>query len=269
MRCLFISFFIALGQFSYSQNTDLKGFVKDSLTNKPLHGAHIQNITADKLVTSAPNGFFEMPVQVGDSLVVTYIGFEPYPIVITQELNETLSVTLRASSFELMDIVVTPFPEYERFKEMILEVNPPDSSISFSLPKVGKFAFYDPRTAPLDIDPLAPSVRIAFDLEPLTKRGREKKKLKKILEKERKWKIALQKFNRDWVGELTRLEGNELTSFIAFCDFSVDYIIETPLIELQDEVLALLKSFQKKDSKEEPNRYTPGAYIQKASLIPA
>ena len=101
-------------------------------------------------------------------------------------------------------------------------------------------------------------VRIPFDLERFTKKGKEKKKLAEILEHERKWKLANEKFNREWVASISNLDGDELTSFIAFCDFSADYIIETHLIDIKNEVLALLDDFKSTDQKA-PKQYVPGA----------
>ena len=242
---------------AYSQG--LKGYVEDGTTHLSLHGAHIQNLTSKKLVTTAPNGTFDLPVEVGDSLLITYIGYEDYSLVVEDELlEERLFISLKPAEVTLDDVVVTPFPEYSRFKQMIIDTDPPDSSLTVSLPKVGKYAYYDARTVPIGGDLAALTIGIPFDLEGLTKRGKEKKKLKKKLEMERKWRIARQKFNRDWVGKLTKLEGDELTDFIAFCDFSVEYLVDASLIDIQDHVMTKLEKYQAKNQPKGDN-YSPGA----------
>ena len=144
---------------------------------------------------------------------------------------------------------------------MILETEPQDSSLAISLPTVGKYAFYDPRSEPLPLQEelFPPAIAIPVDLERFTKRGKEKKKLQEILEKERQWSLASQKFNRQWVKDLTTLDGDELTDFIAFCDFSVEYINETHLVDLENQIMALLDQFKSQDEDPYDFPYTPGS----------
>lgn len=159
----------------------------------------------------------------------------------------------------MQDVVVTPFPEYRRFKQIILETEPTDSSLHIDVHKVGRYAFYDPRSAPINQDLAPPTVRIPFDLEGLTRRGKEKKKFIQVLEDERKWKLASEKFNREWLEDLTNLAGEDLTDFIAFCDFSADYILKTHLIDLKSQVMVLLKEFQSVEQNSKNDQYLPGA----------
>ena len=53
-----------------------------------------------------------------------------------------------------------------------------------------------------------------------------------------------QKFTRDWVQNVTGLEGDKLTSFIYYCDYSLDYLDRTPLYMIQEDLLAKLEDFQ-------------------------
>lgn len=233
-----------LGFSCFAQLEEIKGHIENQSTQAQLHGAHIQNHTADKLVVSAPNGTFTIPVSIGDSISISYTGFKTFSFIVTEfNILQLHLISMEPDSVILDDVVVTPFPEYWRFKELILETQPINSSVLIKVPQVGKYAFYDPRTSSLNQDLGAPAIGIPFDLEKLSKKGREKKKLLEVLEKERKWRLAQAKFNRDWVASVTNLEGEVLTDFIAFCDFSADYIIETHLIDIKNRVIVLLDTF--------------------------
>ena len=241
-----------------AQQGELKGYVEDKTTLLPLHGAHIQNHTTRKLVISDPDGTFILPVSIGDSVVISYTGFYTASFIIDGPSIQTRQFySLEPSELSLQDVVITPVPEYWDFKKELLNTDPVDSSIKIDVPKVGKYTFYDPRTAPLDGEKDAPMFSIPIDLEKLSKKGREKKKFEKVLQKEQKWKEAHLKFNRDLVAQLTDLEGDELTNFISFCDFSVDHILDTHVLELKEEILALLSEFKSKGSFDD--RYPPGA----------
>ena len=260
MRLVFLLILLTPAILTFSQQEVFKGFIISTDYDIPLHGAHIKNLSQNTLVTSRLNGTFEIPVFSGDTLEITYVGYQTQLLTIDlNALDNRTSISMQLEKVILDDIVVTPFPEYSDFKQMILELDPPDSSLKIKVPAVGRLAFYDPREAPVVFDPTAPSIAIPFNLEGLTKLGKEKKKYRKVLELEKQWKEAHEKFNREWVAEITGLEGQELTSFIAFCDFSAKYIIETHLIELKEEMLALLDEFQSTTANMNENRYTPGA----------
>ncbi|MEM6642491.1 MAG: carboxypeptidase-like regulatory domain-containing protein [Bacteroidota bacterium] len=247
---------VALGQVQ-----SLTGFIYDHKSQLPLHGAHVGNHTKAILATTDPYGGFSLPGSVGDSVSISFVGYAQLDFIVTKEdLEEGSIFSLKPSKTLLGEVVVTPFPDYIRFKEMILEVDPVDSNISVIIPKVGPYAFYDPREAPLTQDLLAPSIGVSFDIEGLTKKGKEKKKLKKKITLEKKWGQARAKFNREWVGDITELEGDQLTDFIDFCDFSLKYILETHLIEIKDEIMAQLELFKSEIVSDlDENQYSPGS----------
>ncbi len=67
--------------------------------------------------------------------------------------------------------------------------------------------------------------------------------MQEILQSKRKTNLANQKFNREWVAEMTKLEGDELTEFISYCKFSIDYLAETTVYEIHNKMMALLDDF--------------------------
>lgn len=242
---------LAMGNHLNAQETYVEGFITDGQI--PLHGAHIQNISKEKLTTSAPNGFFTIPAQVGDSIAISYVGYEDTVLITDLVMLTTKpNIQLEKSKIVLDEVVITPFPDYWDFKQLILDTEPPaDTVIKYDLPVVSLNHFYDPRS-----EPIAPSqsngatVRIGFDLTGLTKKGKEKKKLIEKRKEKELWEKAHQKFNRDWVSQITGLDGNELTDFIDYCHFTPEYIIETPHYELHHKVMALLEEFHASKSDE-------------------
>ena len=258
MRILFFSVLSFLALFAFGQEHDFNGLVESKEQGIPLHGAHVINLSSQTLTTSGPKGNFEIRASAGDTLKITYVGYQPILLVVTDANQKSRTIiSLKPMEVVLEDVVVTPFPDYWDFKQMVLDASVPDSALNIPLPKVAKYAFYDPRSAPIESEIPPPAIGIPFDLSGLLKQSREKKKLQQKVEKELKWQRAHQKFNRDWVGEVTLLEGDELTDFLAFCNFSADHIIETHLIELKEEVLALLFEF-KTDQLDSASRHRPG-----------
>ena len=89
-----------------------------------------------------------------------------------------------------------------------------------------------------------------------SKREKEKRKMQKIQRRRHITTKAYLKFTREWVGENTGLEGDTLTDFIAFCDFSVDYLAGATEFDIQQRMMELLPEFLA--SREENNKSRKG-----------
>jgi len=50
-------------------------------------------------------------------------------------------------------------------------------------------------------------------------------------------------FTREWVSENTKLEGDKLTSFIEYCDFSEAYLASSSQFEIYELMMDLLPKF--------------------------
>ena len=77
-------------------------------------------------------GFFSMPVLVGDSIVISYVGFERQFYVVPDHPNEylTIIVQLIPDVTYLKEIEIMPFPTEEIFKEAVLALNIPTADES-------------------------------------------------------------------------------------------------------------------------------------------
>ena len=78
-------------------------------------------------------GFFSMPVLVGDSVLISYVGFERQSYVVPDHPNEylTLIIQMVPDVTYLQEVEIMPFPTEEIFKEAVLALNIPtgDQSI--------------------------------------------------------------------------------------------------------------------------------------------
>ncbi|WP_425392229.1 carboxypeptidase-like regulatory domain-containing protein [Ekhidna sp.] len=240
--------------------TDITGLVSDASSYEALHGAHIVNLRTQKFTISDVSGKFTIPAQQGDTLQITYVGYEKKFIAITD--GEPVMILLSQDSILLEEVQVSAFPEYRHFKQMIIDTQPVDSSlIVFGMDAIPMEYFTQEEVTEQDLQQpfFGPSIGIGFDLEPLTKRGKEKRKLKKILARKELEEIAYRKFNREWVAEQTKLKGDDLTDFISFCDFSIEYLAHTSLFEIHLRMMTLFEAYMNEQSDNKKERYTPGA----------
>ena len=60
----------------------------------------------------------------------------------------------------------------------------------------------------------------------------------------RREQVINAKFNRVMVGDLTHLDGDELSEFIAQCNFSEEYLYETDLYTIIEDLYTNLNDYQ-------------------------
>jgi hypothetical protein len=72
-------------------------------------------------------GFFSMPVLVGDSVIISFVGYERQYYIVPNHPSEFLTLIFELSEdvTYLKELLVTPFPTEEVFKEAVLALNLP------------------------------------------------------------------------------------------------------------------------------------------------
>ncbi|GAB4244373.1 MAG: hypothetical protein Tsb0034_22560 [Ekhidna sp.] len=222
-----------------AQRNYIYGVVLDSVSCEEMIGAHIRNINAGLLTSSDPYGKFKIPAMAGDSIVVSSVGHKTL-VWVTKEAwmnQEEVKFHLPVNTIYLDEVVVGEFPEYIRFKDQIVNMQVVDSSFEvYGVPKVVV-------APPGQGSGLAISGPISALHNAFSKKEKEKRKLNKILSQKNQVEKAGLKFTREWVASSTKLEGDMLTSFIDYCNFSVDYLANTPLYIIHEKMMALLPDF--------------------------
>ncbi len=226
-------------------------------------GVHISNLNAGLLTNTNENGTFKIPVQPGDSLIISYVGYKSITYIIDENPpRDLVKFYLTQEAIQLTEVEVNVFPEYWRFKQQIIDTQTMDSThVVFGLDAIPLDAYEvaanEQKISPPDYQ--APAIAIGFDLGGLTKKGKEKKKLEEILAKQEMERAAYRKFNREWVGKETKLQGDELTDFIAYCKFTPKYLAETSVFEIHVRMMALLDEFKSEKGKSKDRNNSPGA----------
>lgn len=126
---------LCVGQSAFSQQKrviQLSGVVlgQDSVSGLP--GVHVYVPKAGRGTTTNSVGFFSMPVLVGDSIVISSVGYEKqfYIVPATAPEYQTVIVPMVEDMIYLQGVTVLDFPTEEVFKEAVLALNmPADESI--------------------------------------------------------------------------------------------------------------------------------------------
>lgn len=96
-------------------------------TSSPIPGVHVYVPKAGRGTTSNRTGFFSMPVLVGDSVVISAVGFVRRSTIIPDYPSDflTLVIEMVEDVTYLKELTIMPFPTEEVFKQAVLALNVP------------------------------------------------------------------------------------------------------------------------------------------------
>ncbi len=105
----------------------LSGIVlgEDSVSGLP--GAHVYVPKAGRGTSTQPNGFFSMPVLVGDSVVFSSVGYVRRHYIVPSGTSDftTIIIEMVTDNTFLKEVTILPFPTEEVFKQAVLALNVP------------------------------------------------------------------------------------------------------------------------------------------------
>ncbi len=229
-----------------SQKT-ITGTFYDQATGEPVPFANVFNESLRNWSLAKENGEFVVSVNPGDTLAVTSIGYLGQVILATDEnLDKNLRIALTPRQYNIDEIQVVGYRNYSDFKKAFekLEIDKTqEQQLSERLKMEGTKEAIDAEYNKNAEEKLAnpgfsmsfgsstsiPSVRVILD-------GLKKKD-------EIQYQIDL-KFNREIVSNLTHLEGDELTNFIGYCNFSTKYLQNASEYEIVEMIMRKLRSYK-------------------------
>lgn len=229
-----------------AQRKMVEGRVFDQTRNS-LPSVHVRNMTIDKITVSSINGAFHMPAQPGDTLFLTSIGYKSLELIVENNwLDSPLYLTMFQGSFELSEVTINSIPSFELFKERVLNLELLDSAEFwyFGVDKTVVTGDKMVETRKYKSPLYAIMQPTSFLYYNFSKKEKEKRKIYGITKTQHIRNRVFKKFTRDWVKTETGLDGEQLTYFIAFCDYDLDYLDRSSLYIIKENMMTKLEEFR-------------------------
>lgn len=95
--------------FSQQLKTKIEGVVKSA--NGDVSAVHVLNVSSDKATITNTNGYFSIPVALGDTLVFSAVQYKKKEIVVSSKMmaSKSISIFLEDALTELDEVVVMPY----------------------------------------------------------------------------------------------------------------------------------------------------------------
>lgn len=221
-----------------------KARVLDSLTREPVAFAHVINTTRKTATISDTLGYFYIKTSPGDQLQLTAIGFSSSKLqigcgILRSEMIH--DILLQPIIYSIEAVRVNPLGSYEQFRKRFATLKIPESEYTIHHSVLTDI---DEGTDTLDmliVPPMSP-VTALYNL--LSKEGKSKRKLRKLLEQETFEKQIDFKYSPDIVSDITGYTGFDLYEFMDFCSFKRDFLLDATYYEITQAILVKQREFE-------------------------
>ena len=232
------------GQVDTSGIRIFSGRIIDDSLEYALPSVHVWNESTRMGTISNESGEFRISLRKQDTLVFSAVGYMSSVMVVSPSMNQL--VRLRPKLYEIDEVVVRRFRSYESFIYEVVHHEVPESEIAELRDYMQVMSTAAALKADMEraVEDKLETGRIGY-ITPLGKGVDREKAFRDKMDAQKKRERVIQaKFNRALVRDLTHLDGDELTGFIAYCDFSEDYLYETDLYTIMEDMYAKLNDYQ-------------------------
>jgi len=241
---LFIGSLSVSGQLDSIGTGIFSGTIVDDSLGYSIPSVHLWNESSRMGSVSNASGEFKIRAGNQDTIVFSAIGYYSQVLLASPALNEGVVVKLKQKKYKINELVVRRFHSYESFIYQVVHHEIPESEISemkeqmdITLTLAAVEADWE-RNAKEKLENPGFSTALG-PLENPNKAFREK-----TWRMEKRRRVIEAKFSREMVAEITQLQNEELTEFIALCNFSEDYLFKTELPAIIEDIYAILDDYQ-------------------------
>lgn len=135
MNSILLSFLLVINPFQVKEVNRLDGKVIDNKSN-PIGFVTIVNISLNKATYSSVEGDFIIDASIGDTLIMTCLGFVEKEIIVTNSDLYFMTVDLVERLYDIEQVVVYNLGTYQQFKNKILYMKLPPDKIAILKEKI-------------------------------------------------------------------------------------------------------------------------------------
>ena len=216
----------------------VKGCVMDDSTQTPIPFVHIFNESQRIGGISDKNGFFKLSANIGDTMVFSSLGYlAKVEYIGDLSFDTNMAVRLTPRLYEIEAVKIKGFRDYADFQQQFLALDLPKTQIRLLQENLKQLAYKEAMRIETEN-----KVKESLDREPgqffkktvpiKYKDDLQRENYARVLELENKQRIIDKKYNREIIYRLTKLSQDEMTDFMSFCNFSMEYLLEASEYEI-------------------------------------
>lgn len=250
MKRLLPLVFIVSHYFGFSQETEpvveLKATVINAQTQFPLESVHIINLNKVKGTITDENGKFSVVASVNDTLYLTYLGFKPQKVRVTNDMFkfEDTKISLTELAYALEEVVVRPY-QLTGYLEIDVKNLPINDAYQYSISGLNK-SYEAGNKNPSAVTKVLGAILNPADLlrNLFGKSPRQLRKLQQMKKDDDIRNLLASKFDRETLTELLQIEKMDIDDILNNCSYSKSFIATANDLQILDAISSCYEEYK-------------------------
>ncbi len=250
-RISFIFLFLLTTIFLSAQDTTViivTGKIIDAETLKPVASVFLMNTAKSYGSQSDSSGKYRILMLKSDSIRISCIGYyteywkPDFSKINNNEIRQAIYIKPQTYQLSAVNIFLT---RWKAFANDILNTEIKEDATEERIVR-----WFDKTLSKQNLSQMNPKVGIQIPIPLITHRERQLAKIKKLEKIDKLEQQAKEKYNKQFVSDITGLKGSKLNDFMKYCSFDRDFILKTSEYNLIIIVKEIYLEYQEKIKKE-------------------
>ncbi|MAU27421.1 MAG: hypothetical protein CMH45_08460 [Muricauda sp.] len=225
---------------------ELTATVVSAQNDLPLESVHIINLNQVVGAITDPKGRFTIPAAVNDTLYLTYLGYKPQKIRVTNDMfrfGET-KIALTELAYALEEVVVRPY-QLTGYLEIDVKNLPINNSYQYSISGLNR-SYEAGNKSPSAVTKVLGAILNPADMlrNLFGKRPAQMRKLRKMKQDDEIRNLLASKFDRETLTQLLQLEKVDIEDILNNCNYSKSFIMTANDLQILDAISSCYEEYK-------------------------
>jgi hypothetical protein len=250
MKYFVVFFYLILSATAVSQvkepSQKVDGIIISNTTRQPLASVNIININKVRGATTDSRGYFEIDVQVNDTLHITSLGFQSLRVRVTNDWikNKSTKIQLTEKAIALEEVIIRPF-NLTGYLEVDTKIIPVKENYRYSISGLTQgyeAGQYSPNAFGRVLGSIFNPADMLYNF--FGKKPKELQKLKEMKKDDTVRNLLESKFDRETISVLLGIDKNEIPEILQRCNYSESFIKTANDLQIMDAISGCYEEYK-------------------------
>jgi len=222
------------------------GLILSNTTKQPLSSVNIINVNKVRGATTNSNGYFEIDVQVNDTLHITSLGFQSLRVRVTNDWikNKSTKIQLTEKAIALEEVIIRPF-NLTGYLEVDTKIIPVRENYRYSISGLTQgyeAGAYSPNAFGRVLGSIFNPADMLYNF--FGNKPKELKKLKEMKKDDTVRNLLESKFDRETIAVLLGIDKNEIPEILQRCNYSESFIKTANDLQIMDAISGCYEEYK-------------------------
>ncbi|MCC9019261.1 MULTISPECIES: carboxypeptidase-like regulatory domain-containing protein [Flavobacterium] len=252
MKYFAVFFFTLLSAIGFAQDTEsavpqrVSGYIINDNSKQPLSNVNIINTNKVRGAKSDAKGYFEIDVQLNDTIHFSILGFQSLRVRVTNDWikNKVTRIQLTEKAIALEEVIIAPF-NLTGYLEVDSKLIPTKENYRYSISGLTQgyeAGEYSPNAFGKVLGSIFNPADMLYNF--FGKNAKELKKLKEMRKDDTVRTLLESKFDRETVSVLLGISKDEIPEILQRCNYSDSFIQTANDLQIMDAISGCYEQYK-------------------------